>query len=142
MKRVWHGTSAASSANAFSASGSRSMAISVPAAPRRSATSRAWPAAEYAEVARQALQGLNPLGPQARDLKRHLYGNAMATELDSAGRIGLPAHFMAHANIAKDVVVVGSGEYLELWDRDAWHSFDADLIQRAADHIASIGHPA
>ena len=101
-----------------------------------------WPAAEYAEVARQALQGLNPLGPQARDLKRHLYGNAMATELDSAGRIGLPSHFMAHANIAKDVVVVGSGEYLELWDRDAWHSFDADLIQRAADHIASIGHPA
>src|SRR4051794_12069337 len=42
---VAHGTSAASSAKACSASGSRSMAISVPAGPRRSATSRAWPAA-------------------------------------------------------------------------------------------------
>src|SRR3954452_10926184 len=45
MKRVVHWTSAASSANAFSASGSRSIAISGPAGPRRAATRRAWPAA-------------------------------------------------------------------------------------------------
>jgi MraZ protein len=101
-----------------------------------------WPQPDYDRVAQQALAGINPLSPQARDLKRHLYGNAMATELDSAGRIGIPAGFLAHAGITKDVVVVGAGEYLEIWDRETWQSFDADLIARAADHIASIGHPA
>src|SRR5579884_4468528 len=43
MKRVWQLTSAASSAKRSSASGSRSIPISVPAGPRRSATRRAWP---------------------------------------------------------------------------------------------------
>ncbi len=101
-----------------------------------------WPASDYERVTKQALEGLNPLSPQARDLKRHLYGNAMATELDSAGRINLPASFLQYAGITKDVVVIGSGEYLEVWDRDAWNTDDADLIPRAADHIASVGHPA
>src|SRR4051794_17184511 len=44
MKRVRQATSADSSANARSALGSRSMPISNPAGPRRSATRRAWPA--------------------------------------------------------------------------------------------------
>src|SRR5215213_5560308 len=43
MKRVAHGTSAASSAKRSSAIGSRSSPMSVPAGPIRSATRRAWP---------------------------------------------------------------------------------------------------
>src|SRR4051794_18992177 len=43
-KRVSQATSAASCAKCSSAAGSRSMPISVPPGPRRSATSRAWPA--------------------------------------------------------------------------------------------------
>src|SRR4051812_12725836 len=45
MNRVSHGSSAASSAKCSSATGSRSMAISVPLGPIRSATSCAWPPA-------------------------------------------------------------------------------------------------
>jgi transcriptional regulator MraZ len=101
-----------------------------------------WPQKDYDRVTEQALAGINPLGPQARDLRRHFYGNAMATELDSAGRIGIPAGYLAHAGITKDVVVVGAGGYLEIWDRESWQTYDAGLISRAADHIASIGHPA
>ena len=101
-----------------------------------------WPQQDYDRVTQQALAGVNPLSKEARILKRHLYGNAQGTELDSAGRIGIPAGYLSHANITKDVVVLGAGEYLEVWDRETWQSFDADLIARAADHIASIGHPA
>ncbi len=43
MKRVWHATSAAISSKRACASGSRSMPISVPEAPIRSAIRRAWP---------------------------------------------------------------------------------------------------
>ena len=101
-----------------------------------------WPAPAHERIRRDALAPFNPLDPRARELRRHLYGNVIATELDSAGRITVPSQFLAYAGITKDVVVIGSGDYLELWDRDAWQAYDADLIARAADHIASIGHPA
>ncbi len=99
-----------------------------------------WPADDYDQVIARALTGLNPLGPEARELKRHLYGNTVATELDSAGRIMLPPPFLRHAGLGREVVVIGSGEYLELWDRETWNTHDAGLISRAADHIASVGH--
>src|SRR3954449_9223622 len=43
MKRVSHGTSRAKASKRSSAAGSRSMQMSVPLGPMRSATSRAWP---------------------------------------------------------------------------------------------------
>jgi MraZ protein len=101
-----------------------------------------YPSAEYDRIAQQALAGVNPLSPQARELKRHLFGNAMPAELDSAGRIQLPGPFLEHASISKDCVVWGAGDCLELWDKAHWKDYDSGLISRAADHIESIGHPA
>lgn len=101
-----------------------------------------WPSADYDAIARQALQGVNPLSREARDLRRHLHGNSFQTELDKAGRVMLPANFLTHASISKDVVLVGTGSNLEVWDRDAYAAQDADLIARASDHIERLGHPA
>jgi MraZ protein len=101
-----------------------------------------WPSSEHAELVKQALAGLNPFSEQARELKRFFFANTLATELDSAGRVMVSPEFAAHAGITKDVKVVGAGECLELWDADTWTGHNSDLIARAADHIASIGHPA
>ena len=100
------------------------------------------PDAVYERIAESALSGVNPLSPEARDLNRHLYGNTLPTELDSAGRIMLPGPFLAYAGITKDAVLVGSGQWLEIWDRGTWQDYDTGLIERAAEHIASVGHPA
>ncbi len=48
-----------------------------------------YPEAVYTALTEAALSGLNPFSPQARELKRMLYGNATDTELDSAGRVML-----------------------------------------------------
>ena len=101
-----------------------------------------YPAATYDSIAQQAMAGVNPLSPQARDLSRHLYGNTLPTELDSAGRIMLPQPFLNYAGITKEAVVIGAGPCLEVWDRAGWQAYDSDLIPRAADHIANVGHPA
>ena len=79
-----------------------------------------------------ALRGLNPFSPQARELKRMLYGNATDAELDSAGpRDAAGAKLLEHAGISsREVVVIGAGECLELWDRSAWEDYDRDLSQR------------
>ncbi len=46
-----------------------------------------------------------------------------------------------HAGIEREVTVVGAGDCLELWDAKSWDD-DTGLIDRAAEHIQSIGHPA
>jgi MraZ protein len=102
-----------------------------------------YPEDTYTRMTASALEGLNPLSPQARELRRYLFANAMEAELDGAGRIMLPARFMEAAGIdSREVVVAGAGECLELWDRSAWETYDADLAQRAPDLTASLGHPA
>lgn len=101
-----------------------------------------YPAADYEVIARQALATVNPLSPEARELKRHLYGNAMPGELDGAGRIMLPGPFLTYAGISRDAVVWGAGDCLEIWDKSSHQDYDSGLIPRAADHIASLGHTA
>jgi MraZ protein len=102
-----------------------------------------YPEDTYTAMTQQALAGLNPLSPQARELSRFFYANAMEVELDGAGRIMLSSRFLEQAGITgREVVVAGAGHCLELWDRGEWEHYDADLAQRAPDLTASLGHPA
>ena len=99
-----------------------------------------YPEATYTGLTEAALSGLNPFSPQARELKRMLYGNATDTELDSAGRVMLTPRHLAHAGIDREVVVTGAGDCLELWARSAWADYDTDLTQRAPELTESLGH--
>jgi MraZ protein len=101
-----------------------------------------YPEETYRELTQVALGGLNPFSPQARELKRMLYGNATDTELDSAGRVMLTPKHLAHAGIEREVVIAGAGDCLELWARSAWEDYDRDLSARAPEITASLGHPA
>ena len=61
--------------------------------------------------------GLSPISPEARDLKRFFFNYSHDTELDSANRVMIPPMLMEYAGLDKDVVVTGSGECLEVFDR-------------------------
>ena len=102
-----------------------------------------YPTATYTEMADAALaQVRNPLSQQGRELRRILYGNALETELDSAGRVMLTPKFLEHAGIDREVVITGVGDCLELWDRSAWEAYETDLTSRASDLTESLGHPS
>jgi MraZ protein len=101
-----------------------------------------YPSATYSALTEAALSGLNPLSAQARELRRYFHSNASQVELDSAGRVMLSARQLEHAAIERDVVVIGAGECLELWDPSTWAAYDQDLTARAPDITASLGHPA
>ncbi len=102
-----------------------------------------YPAATYTDMADAALsQVRNPLSSQGRELRRILYGNALETELDSAGRVMLTPKFLEHAAIDREVVITGVGDCLELWDRSAWEAYETDLTSRASDLTESLGHPS
>jgi MraZ protein len=95
------------------------------------------PDAYEVEVAR-VLEGFRPGSAQGRELARFFAANAIDTELDSAGRVMVPAFLLEHAGLGKEVVVTGAGECLEVWDRAAWRDYNASLSQRISDITASL----
>lgn len=65
-----------------------------------------------------------PLRAQKRSLSekimRFLHSSLSQTTPDSQGRIVLPAELVEYAAIEKNVVVVGCGDYAEIWAEDAY----------------------
>ena len=101
-----------------------------------------WTADGYDAYIGAALSGLNPMSPKARDLKRFFFNLSHDTELDSANRVMIPPKLMDYAGLGKDVVVVGSGECLEVFDRGRYDDYSADVLIRAPDLAASLGDTA
>ena len=56
----------------------------------------------------------------ARYLKRHFIGNSEEIDVDKQGRIVIPENLRTLAGIDKEAVLIGIGEQIEVWDRDAW----------------------
>ncbi len=101
-----------------------------------------YPSAASSALTDAALSALTPRSAQAKPLTRYFPSNALAVELDAAGRVMVPGRLLQHAGIGRDVVVTGAGDCLELWDRSTWEAYDQDLMARAPDLTASLGHPA
>ena len=88
------------------------------------------------------LRPSNPLSAEARELKRLLNNNSHDVELDSANRVMIPASLIRYAGLGKDVVVTGSGECLELWDRAAYTAYNEGALARFPDLADSVGDTA
>jgi MraZ protein len=101
-----------------------------------------YPEQTYSAMTTAALARLNPMSPEARELRRVLHGNAVDVELDTAGRVMLPPAHRNFAGIDRQVMIVGTGEALELWDLDAWNAYEPDLTARASELTSALGHPA
>ena len=112
---------------------------SLPGAPR---TISIWIAEDYDAFAASAIGGRNPIDPTARRLKQILNNNAIDTELDAAHRVMLPASFIEQAGLGKEVVVTGSGDCLEVWDRGAYKAYNEDGLSHFPDIAASVGNTA
>ena len=89
-----------------------------------------------------ALRGLNPASATARELNRFFNNNSFETEPDSANRVMIPPHLRSYAGLGRELVVTGSGDYLEVWDRAAHaQSFEASL-DRYTELVARLDHTA
>jgi MraZ protein len=109
------------------------------AAPRSIAI---WTPDSYDAYTSAALTGISPLSPQARDLKRFFFNYSHDTELDGANRVMIPPKLMNYAGLDKEVVVTGSGECLEVFDRARYDAYSDDVLIRVPEIAASLGHTA
>jgi MraZ protein len=101
-----------------------------------------WTPGAYDAYTSAALAGLNPLSARARDLKRFFFAYSHDTELDSAYRVMIPPTLLEYAGLGKEVVVAGSGECLEVFDRSSFGAYSKDVLTRVPDIAASLGDTA
>ncbi len=57
---------------------------------------------------------------QALRLRRFIFSNAIDVTPDAQGRIGLAAGLREYAGIEKNIVIIGLGNYIEIWSEEAW----------------------
>lgn len=66
------------------------------------------------------LTSLSSFNPQTSGIQRMIVGQADVMHLDSAGRLLVNAVLRKFARLEKEVMMVGQGSHLELWDVAAW----------------------
>jgi len=64
-----------------------------------------------------------------RQVRRYLFAAAQKVEIDKLGRILLPAQLKEYAHIARNVMVIGAGDHFEIWDKDNWKKYAAQITQ-------------
>lgn len=61
--------------------------------------------------------------PDARAFGRLFFSGAHEDKLDGQGRIVIPATLREHANLERDVMVIGVSDHIEVWDLEAWMTY-------------------
>lgn len=67
------------------------------------------------------INSLPSFDPVASAWKRLLLGHAEEFELDGSGRLLVPPVLRELAGLEKEVMLVGQGNYFELWSKDGWN---------------------
>lgn len=87
-----------------------------------------YPTEVFAQMADRLAQHA-PSGRDVRSFSRLFFAQAETADIDSQGRLRVPAELAKLADLKEDVMVVGVRDHLELWDKGRWEQF---LVQEQA----------
>ncbi|HNT30042.1 MAG TPA: division/cell wall cluster transcriptional repressor MraZ [bacterium] len=100
-----------------------------------------YPAQEWQELA-QKLKTLPLTQGDARAFVRLMFSGAAELDIDKQGRVNIPGYLWEYAKVAKEAVVAGLYNRIEIWDPTAWAAYrkkaesNSDAI---AEQLASLG---
>lgn len=75
----------------------------------------------------------------ARNLRRAVFSAAEPVEIDKQGRIIIPDHLRQYGGINGNVAIIGLGQYIEIWNQEAWAAIDSSIEQNVdviSSHLA------
>ena len=101
-----------------------------------------WTPSAYEAQTGAALARSNPFSARAREASRYFAANSHETELDAAGRVMIPGFLLDHGSLGREVVVIGAGDCLEVWDRTGWTEYNDRLTNRIDEITESLEHPS
>lgn len=100
-----------------------------------------YPLEQYQEFI-QELSERADFDVRLRKVRRFFTAGAVEMDLDSAGRISVPAQWREWAGLSKDVAVIGNNKRIELWDAARWASYNEDAgeaIEDLTQELAQAG---
>ena len=83
----------------------------------------------------EKLKALPLAQKNARNFVRFFLSGAVECEIDKQGRFLIPANLREHALLDKEIVIIGVGTRLEIWNKELWTNYSNDE-SISADEIA------
>ena len=83
----------------------------------------------------ERVRTLNLWQGDARRMQRLFFSGASAAQLDKLGRFVIPHYLREYAQLETDVVLVGVGDRIEVWAREAWQS-ERERAERDSAELA------
>ncbi|MBX3049552.1 MAG: division/cell wall cluster transcriptional repressor MraZ [Anaerolineales bacterium] len=93
---------------------------------------------EYFEARSKVLQEQNITDLRMRQLSRLWFSQAERIAPDGSGRIMVPQFLRNKRGLDADVVLVGSGDYFEIWPPAEWNEEAARIMKDAAEGYSEI----
>ena len=87
-----------------------------------------YPLTEWEEIELK-LSKLSNMNPHERRIQRLLLGYATEGEMDKNGRFLLSGPLRQHANLDKEIMLVGQLNKFEIWDAQQWQQQIQDDIE-------------
>jgi MraZ protein len=95
---------------------------------------------EFSNVIDARLTKLDPLSREGRLMHRFYFSGAVEAVPDKQGRVMVPPALIQSAGIAREVIVVGVRDHLEIWDRETWRQYMKQVeenVEDAAERLAA-----
>lgn len=69
----------------------------------------------------------------ARDYLRIQLASTCELEMDKMGRVQLPASLLTKYHIGKEVVIIGMGSHIEVWNKADYEKYEAEAVDKFDD---------
>jgi MraZ protein len=83
----------------------------------------------------EKIQTSSPASQDGRAFRRLFYAQAKQVDIDRQGRLRIPAELMELGKLSDEVMLVGVGDHMEIWNPDQWKAYLAEK-QSQFDEIA------
>lgn len=97
-----------------------------------------YPQAEWEQVEAK-VKGLPTTNPKARRYARFFFSQASQERVDAQGRLTIPQPFRGYADLDSQVVIVGAGARLEIWDQASWDEQMSDAESHVDEFAEQLG---
>ncbi len=97
-----------------------------------------YPMVEFKKVFSK-ISGLSEFNEEYRTLQRNFFSGTATVELDANGRFVVPKNMLAYAQLEKDVILIGMGNKVEVWNPSLYEKHliqdQSELSKLAQKHL-------
>lgn len=96
------------------------------------------PEKDWKELLNKLTGQMDILTKAVRDTDRFILGSAYDLDLDPQGRFVIPASLKDYAALKENVVFLGLGRRVEIWDQNTWSDKEKSVALKAAESLETM----